>query len=123
LTEELVSAMVVQKEANMADLNLTDQDFEAQVLKSDTPVLVDFWAEWCHPCRIVGPIIEELAGEYAGKLKVGKVDVDKNQVANNYGIMSIPSVLLFKNGKVVATLVGAQSKDSYKKEIDTVLGN
>ena len=107
----------------MADLNLTDQDFEAQVLKSDTPVLVDFWAEWCHPCRIVGPIIEELAGEYAGKLKVGKVDVDKNQVANNYGIMSIPSVLLFKNGKVVATLVGAQSKDSYKKEIDTVLGN
>jgi thioredoxin 1 len=107
----------------MADLTLTDQDFEAQVLKSDMPVLVDFWAEWCHPCRIVGPIIEELAGEYEGKIKVGKVDVDKNQVAGNYGIMSIPSVLLFKNGKVVATLVGAQSKDNYKREIDNVLAS
>jgi thioredoxin 1 len=107
----------------MANLTLTDQDFEAQVLKSDQPVLVDFWAEWCHPCRIVGPIIEELATEYDGKLKVGKVDVDKNQVAGNYGIMSIPSVLLFKNGKVVATLVGAQSKDNYKKEIDSVLAS
>ena len=107
----------------MADLTLTDQDFEAQVLKSDIPVLVDFWAEWCHPCRIVGPIIEELAGEYAGKLKVGKVNVDQNQVAGNYGIMSIPSVLLFKNGKVVASLVGAQSKDNYKKEIDSVLAS
>jgi thioredoxin 1 len=105
----------------MANLTLTDQDFEAEVLKSDVPVLVDFWAEWCHPCRIVGPIIEELAQEYAGKLKVGKVDVDSNQVAGNYGIMSIPSVLLFKNGKVVATLVGAQSKDNYKKEIESVL--
>jgi len=123
--------MVVQKphaakamrarEVNMANLTLTDQDFEAEVLKSDVPVLVDFWAEWCHPCRIVGPIIEELAQEYAGKLKVGKVDVDSNQVAGNYGIMSIPSVLLFKNGKVVATLVGAQSKDNYKKEIESVL--
>jgi len=107
----------------MADLTLTDQDFEAQVLKSDVPVLVDFWAEWCHPCQTVGPIIEELAGEYAGKLKVGKVNVDQNQVASNYGIMSIPSVLLFKNGEVVKSLVGAQSKDSYKKEIDSVLAS
>jgi len=105
----------------MANLTLTDQDFEAQVLKSDIPVLVDFWAQWCHPCRIVGPIIEELAQEYTGKLKVGKVDVDANQVAANYGIMSIPSVLLFKNGQVVASLVGAQSKENYKKEIDSVL--
>jgi len=105
----------------MADLTLTDQNFEEEVLKSDKPVLVDFWAQWCHPCRIVGPIIEELATEYDGKLKVGKVDVDANQVANNYGIMSIPSVLLFKNGQVLKTLVGAQSKDNYKKEIDSVL--
>ena len=110
-------------ENRMADLTLTDQDFEAQVLKSDVPVLVDFWAEWCHPCQTVGPIIEELAGEYAGKLKVGKVNVDQNQVASNYGIMSIPSVLLFKNGEVVKSLVGAQSKDSYKKEIDSVLAS
>ncbi len=107
----------------MADLTLTDKNFEEEVLKSEQPVLVDFWAEWCHPCRIVGPIIEELATEYSGKLKVGKVDVDANQVANNYGIMSIPSILLFKNGKVVKTLVGAQSKDNYKKEIDSVLSN
>jgi thioredoxin 1 len=107
----------------MADLTLTDKNFEEEVLKSDQPVLVDFWAEWCHPCRIVGPIIEELATDYDGKLKVGKVDVDANQVANNYGIMSIPSILIFKNGKVVKTLVGAQSKDNYKKEIDSVLAN
>jgi thioredoxin 1 len=107
----------------MADLTLTDKNFEEEVLKSDQPVLVDFWAEWCHPCRIVGPIIEELATDYEGKLKVGKVDVDANQVANNYGIMSIPSILLFKNGQVVKTLVGAQSKDNYKKEIDSLLAN
>ena len=97
----------------MADLTLTDQNFEEEVLKSDKPVLVDFWAAWCHPCRIVGPIIEELAVDYDGKLKVGKLDVDANQVANNYGIMSIPSILIFKNGKVLKTLVGAQSKDNY----------
>jgi len=107
----------------MADITLTDKNFEEEVLKSDVPVLVDFWAEWCHPCRIVGPIVEELADEYAGKLKVGKVDVDQNQVAGNYGIMSIPSILIFKNGKVLKTLVGAQSKDNYKKEIDSVLAN
>src|ERR1035437_5235018 len=107
----------------MADLTLTDKNFEEEVLKSEQPVLVDFWAEWCHPCKVVGPIIEELATEYAGKLKVGKVDVDVNQVANNYGIMSIPSILIFKNGKVLKTLVGAQSKDNYKKEIDSVLAN
>ena len=107
----------------MADLTLTDQNFEEEVLKSEQPVLVDFWAQWCHPCRIVGPIIEELATEYAGKLKVGKVDVDANQVANNYGIMSIPSILIFKGGKVLKTLVGAQSKDNYKKEIDSALSS
>ncbi len=107
----------------MADLNITDQNFEAEVLKSEIPVLVDFWAEWCHPCRIVGPIIEELATDYDGKIKVRKVNVDLTQVSGNYGIMSIPSVLLFKNGKVVSTMVGAQSKDSYKKEIDSVLGS
>jgi thioredoxin 1 len=85
--------------------------------------LVDFWAEWCHPCKIVGPIVEELAVEYEGKLKVGKVDVDLNQVANNYGIMSIPSLLIFQNGQVVRSMVGAQSKENFKKEIDSVLGN
>jgi thioredoxin 1 len=107
----------------MADLVFTDQNFEEEVLKSELPVLVDFWAEWCHPCRIVGPIVEELATEYAGKLKVGKVNVDQNQVAGNYGIMSIPSLLIFQNGKVVKSMVGAQSKENFKREIDSVLGN
>ena len=107
----------------MADLVLTDQNFEEEVLKSELPVLVDFWAEWCHPCRIVGPIVEELATEYAGKLKVGKVNVDQNQVPGNYAVMSIPSLLIFKNGQVVKTMVGAQSKENFKREIDSVLGN
>ena len=107
----------------MADLTLTDQNFKSEVLESTIPVLVDFWAEWCHPCKIVGPIVEELATEYAGKLKVGKVDVDKNQVGGDYGIMSIPTLLIFQNGQVVRSMVGAQSKESFKKEIDSVLGN
>jgi len=107
----------------MADLVLTDQNFKQEVLESEIPVLVDFWAAWCHPCRIVGPIVEELAAEYAGKLKVGKVNVDENQVAGNYAVMSIPSLLIFKNGQVVRTMVGAQSKDNFKREIDSVLGN
>jgi thioredoxin 1 len=107
----------------MADLVFTDQNFQAEVLESAMPVLVDFWAEWCHPCKLVGPIVEELATEYEGKLKVGKVNVDQNQVAGNYGIMSIPSLLIFQNGKVVKSMVGAQSKESFKKEIDSVLGN
>jgi thioredoxin 1 len=105
----------------MADLVLTDQNFKTEVLESKLPVLVDFWAEWCHPCRIVGPIVEELATEYAGKLKVGKVNVDENQVASNYAVMSIPSLLIFRNGQVVKTMVGAQSKDNFKREIDSVL--
>ena len=107
----------------MADLIFTDQNFKTEVLESTIPVLVDFWAEWCHPCKIVGPIVEELATEYAGKLKVGKVDVDANQVAGNYGIMSIPSLLIFQNGQVIKSMVGAQSKDSFKREIDSVISS
>jgi thioredoxin 1 len=107
----------------MANLVLTDQNFQTEVLESTTPVLVDFWAEWCHPCKLVGPIVDELAVEYDGKLKVGKVDVDANQVPGNYGIMSIPTLLIFQNGKVVKSMVGAQSKDSFKREIDSILGN
>lgn len=105
----------------MADLVLTDQNFNDEVLKSDMPVLVDFWAEWCHPCRIVGPIVEELAQEYTGKLKVGKLNVDQNQIPGSYGIMSIPSLLIFKNGQVVKSMVGAQSKENFKREIDAIL--
>ena len=108
----------------MADINFTDQNFQTEVLDSKTPVLVDFWAEWCSPCRIVSPIVEELATEYGEKLKVGKLDVDANgQTAQNYGVMSIPSLIVFKEGKAIKTMIGAQSKDNFKREIDSVLGN
>ncbi len=107
----------------MSDLNITDQSFEEEVLKNKLPVLVDFWAPWCAPCRIVSPIIEELAKEYEGKLKVGKVNVDENpNTASRFGIMSIPSILIFKNGEPVKTMIGAQSKENFKKGIDEVLG-
>lgn len=106
----------------MADLVITDQNFKQEVLDSKTPVLVDFWASWCMPCRIVSPIVEDLAKEYGDKLKVGKLNVDENgHTAQSYGVMSIPSLLVFKNGQVVKTMVGAQSKDNFKREIDSVL--
>jgi len=108
----------------MADIKLTDQNFNEEVLKSEIPVVVDFWAEWCMPCRMVGPIIEELAKEYEGKVKVGKMNVDENsQVPGNFGIMSIPSILIFKNGQPIKTIVGAQPKENFKKEIDTILSS
>ena len=108
----------------MADIKLTDQNFNDEVLKSDIPVLVDFWAAWCMPCRMVGPIIEELATEYEGKVKVGKINVDENsQIPGDFGVMSLPTVFIFKNGKPVKSIVGAQSKDNYKKEIDSILAS
>lgn len=108
----------------MADLTFTDKNFKDEVLDSKIPVLVDFWAEWCMPCRIVSPIVEELAKEYGQKLKVGKLNVDQNgHTAEGYGVMSIPSLLIFKEGKVVKTMIGAQSKDNFKREIDSILGN
>jgi len=107
----------------MADKTFTDQNFQDEVIKSNTPTLVDFWAPWCAPCRIVSPIIEELAKEYEGKLKVGKVNVDENpDSASQFGIMSIPSILVFKNGEPIKTMVGAQSKENFKKGIEEALG-
>jgi thioredoxin 1 len=108
----------------MADVNFTDNDFEEKVLKSKEPVVVDFWAPWCGPCRIVSPTIDELAKDYVGKVKVGKMNVDDNpNMAGTYGVMSIPSVLIFKNGQPVKTLVGAQGKDNYRQAIDEVLSS
>lgn len=105
----------------MSNLNLDDNIFEEQVLKSKMPVVVDFWAPWCGPCRMVSPIIEELAEEYKEKVKVGKLNVDENtQTAGKYSIMSIPTVVLFKDGQIVKTLVGAQSKDIYKTHIESL---
>lgn len=101
---------------------LTDQNFEAEVLKSELPTLVDFWAPWCGPCRMVGPIVEELAQDYAGKLKVGKLNVDHNQnTAAQYGVRSIPTLILFKGGKIFSQTVGAQPKSELVKFIDRAL--
>jgi thioredoxin 1 len=103
-------------------IELTDDNFEQEVLKSDLPVLVDFWATWCGPCRMVGPIVDELAKEYAGKLKVGKLNVDSNgKTSIKYGIMSIPSLLFFKKGQVVDQMVGAAPKNSFVEKLNRIL--
>lgn len=107
----------------MSDIKLTDQNFEAEVINSDIPVIVDFWAEWCQPCKIIGPYIEELAAEYSGKIKIGKLNVDENTVASNFNVMSIPTVMFFKNGQPFKSMVGAQGKDSYKRAIEEVLAS
>ncbi len=100
-------------------LEFTDQNFEEEVLKSDKPVLVDFWAEWCGPCRMMSPAVESVATDYAGRAKVGKLNVDHNQsVAGRYNIRSIPTLLLFKNGQIQDQLVGAKPKDTISKLLD-----
>jgi thioredoxin 1 len=97
----------------MKPLELTDTNFEQEVLKASTPVLVDFWAVWCGPCKMIAPMVDELAVEYDGKLKIGKVDVDHQQkIAMQFGIRSIPTLLVFKGGKVVEQIVGAAPKKS-----------
>ncbi|MFQ6002889.1 MAG: thioredoxin [Candidatus Zixiibacteriota bacterium] len=103
-------------------VELNDGNFESQVLKSDLPVLIDFWAPWCGPCRMVGPIVEEIAKDYEGKLKVGKLNVDESsQTASKYGIMSIPSLLFFKGGKVIDQIVGAVPKKQFIEKIDKII--
>lgn len=108
----------------MADKTFTDAAFQKEVLESPIPVVVDFWAPWCGPCKIVSPTIEELAKDYDGKVAVGKMNVDENQIpAEQFGVMSIPTVMIFKGGQPVKAIVGAQGKDYYKREIEQVLAS
>jgi thioredoxin 1 len=102
-------------------MEFTDQNFEQEVLKSDKPTLVDFWAPWCGPCQMMGPIIEELSTEMGDKAKIGKINVDENsEMAAKFGVMSIPSIKIFKDGKVVKEFVGVQNKDNLKTELENL---
>jgi thioredoxin 1 len=103
---------------NMTGVNtatFTDQNFDLEVIKSDKPVMVDFWATWCGPCQMAGPVVDALADDYKGKIKIGKLDVDANQgIAQQYGVMSIPTVILFKEGKEIARKVGFAGRPMYE---------
>ena len=102
-------------------VHVTDGDFELQILKSEVPVLVDFWAAWCGPCRTVGPVVEELAGEYAGTVKMAKINVDENnQTPKRYGVRGIPTLMLFKDGQVVDQIVGAVPKSRIEELLSKV---
>lgn len=103
-------------------LEITNANFEELVIKSDKPVMIDFWAAWCAPCRMVAPVIEEIANEYEGKAIVGKVDLDSNmEIATKYDIRNIPTILFFKGGEIVDKQIGAASKQVYVKKLDAIL--
>lgn len=104
-------------------IEVDDASFDSNVLQAKTPVLVDFWAPWCRPCLMAAPVLEELAGEYAGKMTFAKLDVDQNaQTAAKYGIMSIPNLIIFKDGKPVSQIIGYKPKEELKQSLDAVLG-
>ncbi len=103
-------------------IQVTDQNFETEVLSSPVPVLVDFWAAWCAPCKMIAPIVEQLASEYDGRIKVGKLDVDANpSTSSQFGVMSIPTLIVFKDGRPAQRIVGYQPKANLKQRIDQVL--
>ena len=103
-------------------MQLNNQNFEKEVLKSNIPVLVDFWANWCGPCKMAGPVIDQLEKDYAGKIKVGKLDVDENpQISQKYAVMSIPTVIIFKDGKEIKRQVGFSGKEGYVKILEEAL--
>ena len=105
-------------------LEITETNFDQEVGKSDVPVLIDFWAAWCGPCRMIAPFVEEASATYDGKLKVGKVDVDNNQkIASQFSIMSIPALMFFKNGEVVDQIIGAVPKKTLFEKIDNILAS
>ncbi|MEO8666459.1 MAG: thioredoxin [Ignavibacteria bacterium] len=104
----------------MKSIEITDANFEQEVLKSELPVLIDFWAVWCGPCKMIAPMVEEIAAEYEGRVKVGKLDIDNNQqVSVKYGIRSIPTLLIFKDGKIADQIVGAVPKASIVQKLDS----
>jgi thioredoxin 1 len=106
----------------MKPLTITDQNFEQEVINSDIPVLVDFWAVWCGPCKIIAPVVEQLAEEYDGKLKVGKLDVDNNQETSiKFGVRSIPTLLIFKGGQVKETIIGAVPKHQIVQKLSVLI--
>ncbi len=106
----------------MAELKFTDENFQEEVMKSELPVLVDFYAEWCGPCKMMSPAIEKLAAEYDGKFKIGKCDVDSSpKVSGEYGIQSIPSVFFFKGGQVVDRMIGFQSEEKLRAKLDSLV--
>ena len=106
----------------MNPIEFNDANFEQEVIKSDVPVLVDFWAVWCGPCKIIAPLVTELAAEYEGKAKIGKLDVDNNpQVSTQYGIRSIPTLLIFRDGKIVDQIIGAVPKQAIAQKLDAQL--
>ncbi len=106
----------------MHPIEFTDANFDQEVLKSDVPVLVDFWAVWCGPCKMIAPFVEELAGEYQGKVKIGKVDVDNNpNISMTYGIRSIPTLLIFRDGKIADQIIGAVPKQAIAQKLDAHL--
>jgi len=105
----------------MANLAFTDTNFQEKVLKNTLPVVVDFWAEWCPPCKMITPHIDELAQEYEGKVAIGKMNADENTIVpGQYNVMSLPTVLIFKDGKPIQSLIGAQSKQTFKSAIEKV---
>ena len=106
----------------MSEVILTDATFEKEVLQASEPVLVDFWAPWCGPCRIIGPIVEKLAGEFAGNVKIGKLNVDENPAsAQTYGVMSIPTLIIYKGGQVAEQLVGVQQESALREKLKSLM--
>ncbi|MFL2804299.1 MAG: thioredoxin [Dehalococcoidia bacterium] len=105
-------------------VEITDENFQQEVLNSDTPVLVDFWADWCQPCKMIAPVVEQIAEEYDGKVKIGKLDVDSNQQTSQaMGIRGIPALIIFNNGKPVDQIIGVVPKSIIQKKIDEVLAS
>jgi len=104
----------------MKPITITDNNFESEVIKSDKPVLIDFWAAWCGPCKMIAPIVEEIASDYQDKVKVGKLDVDENQETSiKYGVRSIPTLLIFKDGKLKETIIGAVPKSQIIQKLNS----